>query len=238
MKYLFADFKWDIEGNYDTLKKEAKNYLASFDVADFKISVTEKDLDYELAFSEQKHSKSYLEFIAVLRKIGEILPLYDAFVLHSALFSIDNTGIAFAAKSGTGKTTHLNRWQNYLGDKLTVVNGDKPIIRFFGNSKEPIAYGTPWCGKEKLGNNIKVPLKHICFIERSDTNFVEEIQKEDVIEKILNQVYMPRKNPEATIKTMTLIDRLLTVSKLWIIHCNKDENAGEIAYKSIFKARI
>ncbi|MBQ6847303.1 MAG: hypothetical protein IJO62_00095 [Clostridia bacterium] len=233
MKYLFAEFKWEIDEKYGRISKEAMDYKASFDTADFNISVSETDIDCEASVSEQHFSKPYLEFIAVFRKMGEILPLHNAFVLHSACFSVDGIGVAFAAKSGTGKTTHLSRWQSYLGDKMTVVNGDKPIVRFIDGV--PIAYGTPWCGKEKLGSNTKVPLKHICFIERSDANFVEKVSKETVVERILNQVYMPKTNPEALIKTMELADRLLSQTEVWIIHCNLDKNAGEIAYKSIFK---
>lgn len=233
MKYLFADFKWEINEKFDFLSKEAKDYLGFFEVADFSLSVDKKDLDYERSVSEIVCDDSYLEYIAVLRKMGEILPLYDAFVLHSATFDVDGTGIAFSAPSGTGKTTHLNRWKSYLGNKLKIVNGDKPIVRFIDN--KPIAYGTPWCGKEKMGSNTKTELKHICFIERNEDNFVESLTKEKAVERILNQVYMPINNPLATLKTMELIDKLLSSCSLWIIHCNKDENAGEIAYKGIIK---
>ncbi len=233
MKYLFADYKWEINESFDYLQKEAKDYLGSFDIADFNISLTEDDIKYEDSIAEIPCSKPYLEFIAVLRKIGEILPLHNGFVLHSACFDVEGTGFAFAAHSGTGKTTHLNRWKSYLKDKLTIVNGDKPIVRFIDD--KPIAYGTPWCGKEKLGCNTKTPLKHICFIERSETNFVEKIEKADAVKLILNQVYMPRTNPIATANTIALIDKLLSTTELWVIHCNMDENAGEIAYKSIIK---
>lgn len=233
MKYVFADFKWEIEENFQYLSKTAKDYLGFFDNADFSFSVNEDDIEYEFSLSDGISDRDYLEYIAVLRKIGDILPENDAFVLHSACFDIDGIGVAFAASSGTGKTTHLNRWQNYLGYRLKVVNGDKPIVRFIDG--KPFAYGTPWCGKEKLGCNTKTPLKHICFIERNEKNFVEKISKEEAIPRIFNQVYMPRSNPKLVEKTMELIDKLLTCTELWIIHCNLDENAGEIAFKKIFR---
>lgn len=233
MKYVFADFKWEIEENFQYLSKTAKDYLGFFDNADFSFSVNEDDIEYEFSLSDGISDRNYLEYIAVLRKIGDILPENDAFVLHSACFDIDGIGVAFAASSGTGKTTHLNRWQNYLGYRLKVVNGDKPIVRFIDG--KPFAYGTPWCGKEKLGCNTKTPLKHICFIERSEKNFVEKISKEEAIPRIFNQVYMPRSNPKLVEKTMELIDKLLTCTDLWIIHCNLDENAGETAFKKIFR---
>lgn len=233
MKYVFADFKWEIEENFQYLSKTAKDYLGFFDDADFSFTVNEDDIEYEFSLSDGTSDRNYLEYIAVLRKIGDILPENDAFVLHSACFDIDGIGVAFAASSGTGKTTHLNRWQNYLGYRLKVVNGDKPIVRFIDG--KPFAYGTPWCGKEKLGCNTKTPLKHICFIERNEKNFVEKISKEEAIPRIFNQVYMPRSNPKLVEKTMELIDKLLTCTELWIIHCNLDENAGEIAFKKIFR---
>lgn len=233
MKYVFADFKWEIEENFQYLSKTAKDYLGLFDNADFSFSVNEDDIEYEFSLSDGISDRNYLEYIAVLRKIGDILPENDAFVLHSACFDIDGIGVAFAASSGTGKTTHLNRWQNYLGYRLKVVNGDKPIVRFIDG--KPFAYGTPWCGKEKLGCNTKTPLKHICFIERNEKNFVEKISKEEAIPRIFNQVYMPRSNPKLVEKTMELIDKLLTCTDLWIIHCNLDENAGETAFKKIFR---
>ena len=234
MKYIFADFKCFVDEKFHLIGLEAKDYIGSFDCADFSLSVSEEDLKYEQAQTEANFSKPYLEYIALLRKIGELLPESDAFVLHSACFDVEGTGVAFAAKSGTGKTTHLNRWKDFLGDKMTVINGDKPIIRFFEDNPSPIAYGTPWCGKEKLGCNGKTPLKHICFIERCEKNYVESIDKSNAVNRIFNQVYMPRFNPIATAKTMELIDRLLSSVKLWVIHCNMDADAGKTAYKHIF----
>lgn len=233
MKCLIADFKWEIEEKFDTVREKAKDYLDNFDVADFTVSADDNDLEYELSLSEFPFEKPYLEYIAVLRKIGEILPFHNAFVLHGASFDVEGTGVALLAKSGTGKTTHLSRWKNFLSDKMTVVNGDKPIVRFEGD--KITAYGTPWCGKENLGCNTKTSLKHICFIERSKTNYAEKITKDEALPRIFNQVYMPTHDPQAVTKTMELIERLLSGCELWVIHCNMDVNAGEIAYNSIFK---
>lgn len=233
MKLKIADFNWEINEKYDTLSEEGKGFLASFDVADFSLTVSDKDLILENSLSEFPCSNSYLEYIAVLRKMAEILPLNNGFVLHSACIDAQGEGVAFLAPSGTGKTTHLMSWIKYLKNKATIVNGDKPIVRFMGNT--PIAYGTPWMGKEKLGQNTKTALKHLCFIERALENKALEISKEEAVEKILNQIYMPKNNPEATFKTIELADKLLSSCKLWTIYCNLDENAGEIVYKTITK---
>ena len=127
-------------------------------------------------------------------------------------------------------------WQKLLGDRMTVVNGDKPIVRFFDEEPEtPYAYGTPWSGKEGLGQNMRTKLQHICFIERSETNYVEKMDKKVAADRILKQVYMP-KNPLAVMKTLQLVDRLLSCCNFWIIHCNMENEAAEVAYNAIFNS--
>ena len=155
-------------------------------------------------------------------------------MLHSACFDVEGTGVVFAAHSGTGKTTHMLLWQKLLGDKMTIVNGDKPIVRFFEDEPNvPYAYGTPWNGKERLGCNMRTPVKHICFIERSETNYVEKLEPSEIIDLIFNQVYMP-KDPVAVANTMGLINRFINCCSIWKIHCYMDISAAEVAYNNIF----
>lgn len=229
----FADFKVKIESKYIEEIKRMNDYISS-DTSDFLVEISEDDVIYEQENSDKEHTKKYLEFISCLRKISEQFPLHNAFVLHSACFDVDGEGVVFAAHSGTGKTTHMLLWQKLLGDKMTVVNGDKPIVRFFDDEPNvPYAYGTPWNGKERLGCNMRTPVKHICFIERSETNYVEKMQPSDIIDLIFNQVYMP-KDPMAVVNTMQLINRFINCCSIWKIHCNMDISAAEVAYNTIF----
>ena len=232
-----ADFAVTIRNRYSSIESISKDYLISDANCDFYIRLEKEELYHEAENADQDYNLNYIEEIAAYRKLAEWLPLNNAFLLHSATFDVGGVGVAFAAHSGTGKTTHMNLWQQLLGDKMVVVNGDKPIVRFFDDEPEtPYAYGTPWNGKERLGCNMRTPLKHICFIERSETNFVEPVKKEEVINLIFNQVYMP-KDPVAVMNTMQLIDRLLSCCNLWKIHCNMEPQAAEIAYETIFNAK-
>ena len=150
---------------------------------------------------------------------------------------MDGEGVAFAAHSGTGKTTHMRLWQELLGDRFKVINGDKPIIRFFEDEPDTAyGYGTPWCGKERLGCNERTKLKHICFIERATENSCVELEPNQVIDEIFNQVYMPE-NPMAAMATMQLINRFLSSCKIWRIYCNMDISAASTAYNTIFKTK-
>ena len=70
-------------------------------------------------------------------------------VVHAAVIEHDGRAYAFAAPSGTGKTTHVQQYLARFGDKNRVICGDKPI--FGWKTVHFFAYGTPWNGQEKLG---------------------------------------------------------------------------------------
>ncbi len=234
MNCKISDYNTTINTKYASMKRNCESYEAEFLEADLTIDINDSDIEYERLCAEGKFSDSALEITAIYRKLAEWLPLHNAFVLHSATFDVDGVGVAFAAHSGTGKTTHMLLWQKLLGERMTIVNGDKPIVRFFDEEPNiPYAYGTPWNGKERLGCNMRTPIKHICFIERSKTNYVEKMQPSEIINLIFNQVYMP-KDPMAMAATMQLINRFIGCCELWKIHCNMDISAAETAYKALF----
>lgn len=232
--YRIADLNITFKGmtayTLELLKYKVEN---GDKLPDLEITCSKSDILAEKT-QEGTQSELHWQITAYQRKLAEFLPAKGAVFFHAAVIDVDGQGVAFAAHSGVGKTTHMENWISYLGDKVTVVNGDKPIVRFFDDRPEtPYAYGTPWCGKEKLGCNMRTELKHICFIERNEKNFVTPIGKKEAVDRIFNQVYMP-KDPMAAVATMKLIDRLLSCCRLWVIHCNKDISSAETAYKEIF----
>lgn len=240
VKCKIADFSVAFQSDIKRLDKILREYTCDFEKHDLFISISDSDIEFEHTSYKDGVERVFpttFKITALFRKLGEMLPSHNAFVLHSACFDVEGTGVAFAAHSGTGKTTHMNLWQELLGDKMTVVNGDKPIIRFFDDEPNtPYAYGTPWNGKERLGCNMRTKLKHICFIERSKTNYVTTIEKSEAVSRLMKQVYMP-KDPVALAETMQLIDRLLSCCSLWKIHCNMEIEAAEVAYNTIFNVK-
>ena len=210
------------------------NYTEEFFQADIDFEVTKSQIEFEKKQFEGESKflsdRLYCE-TAILRKIGEKLPDFDGAVLHSATFAVDGEGVAFGALSGTGKSTHMFKWRDMLGEQFQIINGDKPFVRFVNN--ELYTYGNPWAGKEGFQSNIKVPLKHVCQIVRSEINHTEPMSKQEGINLLLNQIYMPL-DPMARIKTLQLINRIADSVTFWKISCNMDEDAAKTSYEAIF----
>lgn len=222
-----ADLNFQIHNKYGYLEETCVDYISD-GTPDFSVTVTEEEIKKEQ--TDGVDDVGYLESLAVYRKISEILPCHNGFLMHGTVIDVDGCGIAFLAKSGVGKTTHMMNWKTLLGNRLTVVNGDKPIIRIIDS--KPYAYGTPWAGKEKLNTNMKTPLKKVCFIERSPSNSCEKLDK-NVLHRLLPQVYKPA-DQNAFVKTLDILDKVIEGVDFYVIKCNKEISSAQIAYNEIF----
>lgn len=226
-----ADFNVEFQNPSAKMQLFLDKYLSSGH-EDFTIKISSEDIDALRKIVKFDASQFQLESAAFHNKLLEQLPFQDAMFLHASLIDVGGVGVAFTALSGTGKSTHTLLWQKLLQDKMQIINGDKPIIRFIDGI--PYGYGTPWNGKEGLGKDARVPLKHICFIERSAQNSCEQISPEKLITKIFSQIFIPKDSVAAS-NTLTLLNELLKKCTIWSIKCNMDIEAAQIAYNAIFK---
>ena len=205
-----------------------------FETPDITVTVLPEDVAAERALDSEYGGKlpdPYYEETAAFRKLGEQLPHFSVAVFHCAMIDVAGRGVAFAARSGTGKTTHMNLWQQLLGDRMTVVNGDKPFVRVADG--DVTGYGSPWRGKENLGGHDQTALTDICRIVRSETNETVPLSKQEAVDLLLGQIYMPQ-DPAARAKTLAMIEKLADSVRAWEIRCNMDPAAAEVAYRAVF----
>ena len=225
---------------FDEVYELCKDYIAEGH-EDFHVTVYSSDIDFEREKSIKEallegispivYPDSYLETLAIYRKIVLEMLRFDAFLMHGAVIGTSNReAVMFTAQSGVGKTTHINLWlQNIPG--TFVVNGDKPLLKLTDNGFD--VCGTPWAGKEAMQTNTILPLKAICFIERGETNVIERVKFEEVYPLIIQQIYRPS-DPSLMIKTMQLIKKLGSSVSLYRLKCNMEPEAARVAYEGIF----
>ena len=227
-----ADINFCIENKYSYIEKMCEDYLHD-GKATLTVSVTEDDIDAEK--TEENFDAGYLESLAVYRKIAEKILGYDGFLLHGVVADVEGTGVAFLAKSGVGKSTHANLWQNVLKEKMTIINGDKPLVRIIDG--KVFAYGTPWAGKEGLHKNAKVKLSKICFLERSEKNECIKLSQKDVLEKLFPQLYIPKETAKM-LAIMDLTEKVIKRCEFYLVRCNTDISAAKVAIEKILESDI
>lgn len=234
VKCILADLKVEYQPIHERVQQMLRNYSADFDKADLVLPINQKDIDFEREFDKSLSpclAERAVEKTAAFRKFAEHLPNFDGALFHSCLIKVNDRGIGFTAPSGTGKSTHMMLWQKFLGDKLTIINGDKPLLRFIDN--ELYAFGSPWMGKEWLGCNEKAQLTDICLIERSEINETKLLSRDEGVTLLMQQIYMPF-DPTMRLKTIALVYRIAEKVNFWKIKCNMELEAAEISYKAIF----
>lgn len=234
-----------IDNKYDYVREFCKDYIVSDELpADMTVSVTDEDIlqemrgsgidtDTEIDFPEAQW-KGYPESLCIYRRLVQEMIRFDGFLMHAAVIAVDGEAYAFCAKSGTGKTTHMKLWLDKFGERARVVNGDKPILRYIDGTL--YAFGTPWCGSEGMGENTKVPLKAICFIERSGTNSITRMTPSAVLGRIFHQLLMPQ-DEESLDSFMNMIEHMIATVPCYLLRCNMEMEAAEVAWQGIQEDR-
>ena len=121
-------------------------------------------------------------------------------------------------------------WKELLGERANIINGDKPVIRFGG--KAPVAYGTPWCGKECWNENTCVPLKSLCKIVKSKENRIRELSGDEAVCSLMSQVVMPDDSESAAL-TLELLDKLMGSVKIYELSCDISLDAARLSLETM-----
>jgi hypothetical protein len=231
--YKIADFVFGVDIKYKHTYSVMEDFLAPDGAEpEFTFKITEEDLDKERSLTPYQLPDYAYESTAVYRKyIYVVLEKYDAFFFHCSAISVDNQAVMFTARSGTGKSTHRNLWLKNFGDRVVVINDDKPIIRRIDGKF--YVYGTPWNGKENFGSNVKVPAKALCFLSRSKENSIGPIDTVSIVSKALNQTVRP-KDAKLMSNLLELLDGFIQQVDTYDLRVNMEDEAALTAYNKIF----
>lgn len=222
-----AELNIGIENKYDYVCHMCTDYVTE-NPPDVTVSASDDEI-----MAEDKGTgfdKGYLESLAIYRKIAESILQHNGFLLHGVVVDVAGVGVTFLAKSGVGKSTHTALWKELLKDEMTIVNGDKPLVRIVDG--KIFAYGTPWAGKEHIHTNTKTEIKKVCFIERSEQNECLPIKKDMVFERLIKQIYIP-KDKALLCQTIEYVSALIEKCDFYMIKCNTDISAAKTAYEGI-----
>ena len=231
MKYRIADLNVEMEPD-ETTKVQAKKYIYDFE---------KKDIDvvpgsYEKYKSiPRDYEFKYYQYLSCGREFYKKLLDYNGIMLHASAVVVDDKAYLFSAPCGTGKSTHTGLWLELFGDRAYILNDDKPAIRVMDDGI--YAYGTPFSGKHDISENKKVKLQGICFIERSEKNYISPM---DTVMAISRLHHASTRNlpAEKLIRELEVIDKIVKKIPIWKMGCLPDFDAVQLAYRTMSNKEV
>lgn len=220
-KYKIADLivEMDVKGR---ILRQAEPYAVETDVpADITISfdpaeILKKNPNYE--------TEDLVEYMVSGTIFARHILNWNGYYLHSSAVVLDGKAYFFTAPSGTGKSTHTEKWIRLFG--AHYLNDDKPVIRWVDGVW--MAYGTPWSGKNDLSTNEGVPVGGIACLQRGEQNTIAPMPIERALPYFLGQslYYLTEARME---KKLSFLDRMLREVPVWDLHCLPDDAAAYLS---------
>lgn len=229
-QFIIAGLKTEYEVQGELLKKRSEEYRAEFDSAQTDIRIVIKE-----GFLEKKQEEiPYLtpdehEYMWTGEAFYHKLLNFNGMMLHSSCVEKDGQAYLFSARSGTGKSTHTHLWlENLSGTR--IVNDDKPALVY--EDGKCYVWGTPFSGKTDENANVKLPVRAIVFLHRSEENKVKKMPAAVAVPLFLEQTINPS-NREMAEKMLDLADMVLRTVPVFSLGCNMDPEAAVVAYNEI-----
>ncbi len=228
--YSLAGVSVEVTHTHDGITRTSADYETAAS-PEIRLSITEADIARERAQDDTvSFPAAYWESLAFLRQVSDALANFDVFLFHGVAVEVDGYAYIFTAPSGTGKSTHAAIWGDLLGARMTVINGDKPFIRQANGAY--CAYGSPWNGKERSGENISAPIRGICFLHRSEQNEIRKISAEEAFPLAYRQTYQPT-DVEAARRVLLNMTEMLGSCALYDLGCNISPDAGKLSFETM-----
>ncbi|MBR5773344.1 MAG: hypothetical protein IKY44_00695 [Clostridia bacterium] len=232
-KYRIAGLNVIMNPMFETLKSRSTDYLFDFDCnEDIVAALSEQELN-------NKHTEyptlslDECEYLWTGADFYEKLLNFQGMFLHASAIAVGGKAFLFSAPCGGGKSTHTALWQQCLGEEnAVIINDDKPALRLIDGKF--YVYGTPFSGKTDKNANICVPLKAICFIEKSSKNTIRRMSTVEALMQIFNQTLRPA-DPAKMEKLIFVVDKLLKNIPVYQMGCDVSVEAAKMSFTEMSK---
>lgn len=233
--YKIAGLTVKMDNASGRTEKQSRPYLSTNQSPDQKvdivIDVSQEEIDESQAEHPELNEDDWLYMLTGAQFYKKVIDL-DGFLLHSSCVVVDDVAYAFSADSGVGKSTHTNLWLKHFGDRAYLLNDDKPCIRIING--KIYACGTPWSGKFDLSTPKNVELGGICFVNRSNENWIRPAKTKDAIFNIFNQT-LRRLGADKMNKLLDILNQVFTNVPIYDLGCNISDDAVLTSYNAMKK---
>lgn len=156
---------------------------------------------------------------------------FRGLLLHASAVAWEGKAYLFSGPSGMGKSTHTRLWRSLYGEAAQIFNDDKPALRYIDGKW--FAYGTPWCGKDGINQNKKVPLAGICFLKRGEENRIRQLSAREAIPLLMGQTHYRFRLAENMDRLLALLDALISDVPIYEMECLPDLAAAQLSSRTM-----
>lgn len=229
-KFVIAGLKTEYKVRGELLRERSKSYKADFDDSETEIKLNIKEDFIKMKKEEIPYlSLDEHEYMWTCEAFYNELLRHNGMMLHSSCVEKDGFAYLFSARSGTGKSTHSHLWLKNL-EGTRIINDDKPAL-IYDNGKW-YACGTPFSGKTDENIDVKIPVRAITFLHRSEENTVKKIPPFQAVSLLIEQTIKPADRSLAE-NMLELADLLLREVPVFSLGCNLQDDAAVVAYNEI-----
>ena len=229
-KFVIAGLKTEYNVRGELLRERSKSYKADFDDSETEIKLNIKEDFIKMKKEEIPYlSLDEHEYMWTCEAFYNELLRHNGMMLHSSCVEKDGFAYLFSARSGTGKSTHTHLWLKNL-EGTRIINDDKPALIY--DDGKWYACGTPFSGKTDENIDVKIPVRAITFIHRSEKNTVKKIPPIQAVSLLIEQTIKPADRSLAE-NMLELADLLLREVPVFSLGCNLQDDAAVVAYNEI-----
>lgn len=220
-RYRIADLTVDMDVSGRTAK-QAQAYAVPCEGA---AQITlQYDLDELMALNPHITSRDMAEHMVTGMLFSRELLRFDGTYLHASAVILNGRAYLFSAPSGTGKSTHTEKWCRLFG--AVYLNDDKPAVRQVNGIWH--AYGTPWSGKHDISLPMGAPIGGIAFLKRGQENTIRRLSPAEALPLIFNQSLWKLRQEQMQ-KQLALLDGILRQIPVWELSCRNDDEAAMVS---------
>lgn len=233
MRFLIADLVVEYDLKYDRLKRLTFPFIYNGDLpTDIRLKFTEESIINLHSKMSPERTFGDAEELGVSSEFNRAVLKFNTLFVHSSALVCNGKAYLFSADSGVGKSTHTRLWLKAFGDKVHIMNDDKPVVRIYDD--RIIAYSTPFDGGSGIALNEAYPLGAIIFIERGKDNSIRVPNSAEIISNLFFST-AHRLGKEKVELMLNNFEKLIERTKFYILTCNMDISAAHFAYNSIIK---
>ncbi len=231
MKVKIAGLVVELEPKYEETKKLVKPFLYEGGrEPDVTLKINEDYFKDLCRRAEKGITVGELENFAFSTQFNRHAICFQTMLVHSSAIVYDGKAYLFSADSGVGKSFHTRLWLKAFGDRVHILNDDKPVVRLSG--EVPTVCGTPFDGGSEIALNESVPLGAIVFIERGEQNSVRVPGTKEIIQRLYFQTVRMVSAATAD-KMLDNFSLLISKAKFYVLTCNTDISAAHTAFDAI-----